>query len=113
MTSKVNSMLRLSKRGQRVNVNGPIVSWDPDEISATFSVVISQVDATGNVVVATGASTVTYTNPTSTTWAAVATVTDPALRLEAGPATAVATATILVDGPALETYPWTLLTRLV
>ena len=113
MTSKVNSMLRLSKRGQRVNVAGPIVSWDPDEISATFSVVISQVDAAGNVVVANGASTLTYTNPTSTTWAAVATVTDPALRLEVGPATAVATATILVDGPALETYTWTLLTRLV
>jgi hypothetical protein len=116
MTSKVNRMLRLSKRGQRVNVDGPIVSWDPDEISATFSVVISQVDAAGNVVVANGASTATYANRPhrpSTTWAAVATVTDPALRLEVGPATAVATATILVDGPALETYTWTLLTRLV
>jgi hypothetical protein len=113
MTSKVKKRLCLKKSGKRVEVRGPIVRWEPDERSAVFSVVISQVNAAGKVVTATGASTALYTNPGSTQWAATAVVTDPALQLELGPATAYATATIQVDGPAYEQYRWTLLTRLV
>ena len=113
MTSKVNSKLHLGKHGHSVAVEGPIDSWDADEISATFSVVITQVDEAGNVVTANGSSTDSYTKPGSTSWDAVATVTDPALHLENGPATAFATATILVQGPSYETYTWTLVTRLV
>ncbi len=112
MTSRVNKRLHLKKSGRGVDVEGPIISWDSDEISATFSVVISQVDEDGNVVTATGSSTETYTNPVSTGWSAVATVTDPTLRLEEGTATAYATATILIQGLSHETYTWTLLTRL-
>ena len=114
MTSRVNSRLKLGHGGHRVEVEGPIISWDSDEISATFSVVISQVNAEGDVVTANGSSTGIYTaQPPSTSWDAVATVTDPDLRLEEGPATAVATATIVVQGYSTETYTWTLLTRLV
>jgi hypothetical protein len=113
MTSKVNSKLHLRDHGKSVDVVGPISSWDDDEISATFSVVITQVNEAGNVVTANGSSTDGYANPDSTSWDAVATVTDPALSLENGPATAYATATILVDGPSYETYTWTLVTRLI
>src|SRR5215470_14059704 len=101
MTSRVDPRLKLSNGGRTVEVTGPIVSWDPDEISATFSVVITQMNEHDQVVTANGASTDLYTRAAnSTTWAAVASVTDPALRLEQGPATAFATATILVDGPS-------------
>ena len=113
MTSKVKRRLCLSENGKRVEVRGPIAEWDADEISAVFSVVISQVDDDGNVVSANGSSSATYTNPESDTWSATAMVTDPHLHLEHGPATAYATATIEVEGPAYETYAWTLLTRLV
>src|SRR6476661_4599304 len=113
MTSRVNSRIKLKHGGRSVDVAGPIVNWDSDEISATFFVVITQVNEDGNVVTANGSSVGTYTNPASTTWAAAATVTNPDLRLEEGHATAVATATILVEGFSYETYTWTLLTRLV
>lgn len=114
MTSRVNSRLKLGHGGRSVAVEGPIINWDPDEISATFSVDISQVNADGTVVSANGSSTDNYTaSPPSTSWAAIATVTDPDLRLEEGPATALATAIITVQGYSKETYTWTLLTRLV
>jgi hypothetical protein len=116
MTSRVNSKLQLGHGGRSVAVEGPIITWDPDEISATFSVDISQVNSEGNVVTASGSSTDLYTAqppPGSTSWGAIATVTDPALRLDEGHATALATATILVQGYTKETYTWTLLTRLV
>jgi len=113
LISRVNSRLTLKHGGRSAEVEGPIVTWDSDEISATFFVVISQVNEDGNVVTASGSSVASYTNPDSDSWAAVATVTDPDLRLEEGPATAVATATILVEGFSNETYTWTLLTRLV
>jgi hypothetical protein len=113
MTSKVKKRLCLKKGGKRVEVRGPIVKWDADEVSAVFAVTISQVDAAGNVVTANGSSTALYTNPKSKHWTATAVVTDPALHLELGPATAYATATIQVDGPAYERYTWILLTRLV
>ncbi len=112
MTSRVRRKLCLKKKGTEVVVKGPILSWDSDELSAVFSVVITQVDSHGRVVTANGASTVLYT-PGSTHWTARAHVANPGLRLEEGPATAYATAKILVQGPAYESYDWTLLTRLV
>jgi hypothetical protein len=113
MTSKVKKRLCLKEGGTRVEVRGPIVKWDSDEVSAVFAVSISQVDAAGNVVTANGSSTAVYTNPKSKHWTATAVVADAGLQLEHGPATAYATATIQVDGPAYETYTWILLTRLV
>jgi hypothetical protein len=112
MTSRVRKKLCLKKKGTEVLVRGPILSWGADELSAVFSVAITQIDKNGNVVTANGASTALYT-PGSTHWTAKAFVTDPSLRLENGPATAYATAKILIEGPAYETYEWILLTRLV
>ncbi len=105
MTSRVKKRLCLKNDGKRVEVKGPIVKWDPDEVSAVFAVTISQVDAAGNVVTANGSSTAVYTNPKSKGWTATAVVTDPGLHLEHGPATAYATATIQVDGPPTRRTP--------
>jgi hypothetical protein len=113
MTSRVNSRLKLKQGGRSVEVEGPIISWDSDEISATFSVVIPPVNEDGRVVTANGSSVETYTNPDSTSWSAIATVATPGLELEQGPATAFATASISVEGFSTETYTWTLLTRLI
>lgn len=112
MTSRVKKKLCLKDNGTHVEVRGPIVKWDSDEVSAVFSVVIAQMGPNG-LVTANGSSTGVFTNPASKHWTATAVVTDPSLQLEDGPATAYATATIHVQGPAYETYKWTLLTRLV
>lgn len=120
MTSKVYRRLCLYKDApDRVNVVGPILQWDADEVSAVFHVVIAQ--ANGGIVTATGSSTISYTNPTPNAvwtpppdedWHATAQATNG--QLTYGPATAYVTAVIDgVYGQVLETYTWTVLTRLI
>ena len=109
MTSKVDKKLCLRSGGRAVDVVGP-VSWDDDEVSAVFSVTISQMDDDGNVRSAGGAS-VRYLNGVNE-WRAVARTDDEA-PLEPGPATAFATAVVEEQGgQVIETYTWTVLTRL-
>ena len=60
MHSKVDDNLILSSDGREVAVSGPITKWDVGEESATFAVVIAQVDANGDIVLARGRSRGTY-----------------------------------------------------
>ena len=109
MTSKVNKKLCLRNGGRIVDVVGP-VAWEDDEVSAVFSVSISQMDDDGNVRSAGGAS-VRYLNGVSQ-WTAAAHTDDDA-PLEPGPATAFAKAVVEEQGgQVIESYEWTVLTRL-
>jgi len=109
LTSKVDKKLCLRNGGRVVDVVGP-VSWDSDEISAVFSVTISQMDDAGNVRSAGGAS-VRYLNGPNQ-WTATARADEDA-PLEPGPATAFATAVVEEGGgQVIKNYTWTVLTRL-
>jgi hypothetical protein len=111
VTSKVDKKLCLRTGGRVVDVVGPVL-WDDDEVSAVFSVSISQMDDDGNVRSAGGAS-VRYLNGNGVSqWTATA-HTDEHAPLEPGPATAFATAVVEEQGgQVIETYTWTVLTRL-
>lgn len=109
MTSKVDKLLCLRNGGTVVDVTGP-VAWEDDEVSAVFSVTISQLDEDG-VTHSAGGSSVRYANGV-TQWQAVARTAEE-LPLEPGPATAFAVATVEgQDGQVVETYTWTVLTHL-
>ena len=60
MHSKVDDRLVLSSDGREVAVSGPITQWDDDEKSATFAVVIAQLDENGEIVLAGAGRTGTY-----------------------------------------------------
>jgi hypothetical protein len=110
MNSRINKKLCLQDHGKTVLVKGPIISWEPDEVSALISVLITQMKDGGQIAVASGVSE-RYMND-ATDWDANATVTSgPAL--EVGPATAYATATIEKTDRTFKPYNWTVQTRLV
>jgi hypothetical protein len=103
MTSRVDTPLNMHNGGRQVTVEGPI-DWDPDEIYALFTVVISQVEADGSVVTAMGSS-MRYAHGAST-WEATATVTENGKHLRPGAADAYAVATIATTSGRSENYPW-------
>ena len=112
MHSKVDDNLRLSADGREVAVSGPITKWDDDEQSATFTVVIAQLDESGDIVLARGRSRETYERGAKT-WEATAHVTREGARLTAGEAQAWALASIAETSGKFELYPWSLETHLV
>jgi hypothetical protein len=107
MTSRVNGTLHISSDGRRVTVVGPI-TWDPDEQSAFFTVVISQPSGAPTVH-ALGASGRIARGASQ--WEATATVVEAGKRLNPGKADAFAVATIATLGRP-ESYPWRLTTKL-
>ena len=107
MHSRVDDNLVLSTDGREVAVSGPISQWNSDEKSATFTVVIAQVDNDGEIVLARGASHTTYENGAKT-WKATARVSKPGARLSDGPAQAWALASIAETSGEFELYPWSL-----
>jgi hypothetical protein len=112
MHSKVDDNLRLSADGREVAVSGPITDWEDDELSATFTVVIAQLDEDGDIVLARGRSRETYRNG-ARKWEATAEVTRNGARLTAGEAQAWALASIAETSGKFELYPWSLETHLV
>jgi hypothetical protein len=112
MHSKVDDNLSLCTDGREVAVSGPITDWGEYEERATFTVVIAQLDADGDVVLARGRSHQTYENGAAK-WVATAHVTKPGARLTAGAAEAWALASIEKSGGGHKLYPWSLETHLV
>jgi hypothetical protein len=112
MHSKVDDNLVLSRDGLEVAVSGPISKWDDDEASATFTVVIAQIDENGDIVLARGRSHEAYQNGAGIWWAK-AHVSKPGARLSQGPAQAWALASIAETNGEYELYPWSLETHLV
>jgi hypothetical protein len=110
MNSRINKKLCLNNDGKTVHVKGPILQWDPDEVSAIFTVTIKQITDSGATASATGSSQTYF--PSAHAWDADAIVTTGP-ELEYGPATAYATATIQLTNRTVEKYDWVVLTRLV
>ena len=91
---------------------GPTGEWNRYAVSATFKVVVAQVQG-DKIVFAIGSSEETYT-PTHTWWDADAVVDgEPHVKLTAGPATAWAIASVRTLDDAYEPYAWSVETRLV
>lgn len=111
MNSRIDTSLCLKDGGKTVRAKGPIINWEPDEVSAVVTITIKQRVGPGpQLASATGSSNL-YLNG-ATRWAAKAVVTaGPPLKF--GPATAFATATIEHTDGTIETYTWTVLTELV
>jgi hypothetical protein len=104
MISRVDASLVLRPNGRVVEVTGPISQWDADETSATFAVVIAQVQSDGGIVLAHGSSAHGYQSGDGA-WSAHAHVAGPA-SLTAGAAQAFAYASVLNDEGEYEPYPW-------
>jgi len=109
MNSRIDELLCMDNAGQTVKVKGPIIKWDPGEVSAIFAVVITQVKASKKIAMAGGISERYMSGAVD--WDALATVT-AGPPLEVGPATAYATAVIEMDDRTFKQYNWTVVTRL-
>jgi hypothetical protein len=104
MISRVDANLVLRANGRMVEVTGPISQWDADETSATFAVVIAQVQPGGEIVLAHGSAGHNYQSGDGA-WAAHAHVSGNG-SLSAGHAQAFAYASVLNDEGEYEPYPW-------
>jgi hypothetical protein len=112
MGPKIDAHLKLADDGRTVKVVGPTGEWDRYAISATFKVVVAQVQG-DEIVFAIGDSDDTYT-PAHTWWGADAVVHgDPGVKLVAGPASAWAIASVRTRDDTHQPYSWSVETRLL
>ena len=104
MGPRVTNRLELSADGRHVAVRGPIGRWGAYERSATFAVVITQVQADGTIVIAEGRSNRTY-EPPNRTWRARAAVSGGEA-LRPGEAYAWGIASVRQASGSYTTYTW-------
>jgi hypothetical protein len=116
MGPRINKHLKLLG-GNKVAVKGPVGDWEPYAASATFAVIVGQVDeASGKIVLARGRSGPgeKYKPGGKKVWDADATVFDPANGVLAdGPAVAWGIASVEMRDGTHEAYGWSVSTRLV
>ena len=74
MNSKIDKVEMKPENHRTVRASGKI-TWDSDEVSATFAVIIAQVKPQGRIVYATGRSTRTF-RPSDGSWQADAVIVD-------------------------------------
>jgi hypothetical protein len=112
MGPKIDPHLKLVDGGRTVKVVGPTGDWDRYAVSATFKVVVAQVQA-DKIVLAIGHSDEAYTSG-ETWWDADAHVQGHAeVKLAAGPASAWAIASVRMLDNTYEPYAWSVETRLL
>jgi hypothetical protein len=112
MGPKIDAHLKLVDDGRTVKVVGPTGEWDRYAVSATFKVVVAQVQG-DKIVFAIGNSDETYTSA-QTWWDADAVVQgDPDVKLFGGPASAWAIASVRTRDGVYEPYAWSVETRLL
>jgi hypothetical protein len=112
MGPKIDAHLKLVDHGRTVKVVGPTGEWGRYAVSATFKVVVAQVQG-DQIVFAIGHSDETYT-PAQTWWDADAEVHGHRdVKLVAGPASAWAIASVRTRDDIYEPYAWSVETRLL
>jgi hypothetical protein len=112
MGPKIDAHLKLVDDGRTVKVVGPTGEWDRYAVSATFKVVVAQVQG-DKIVFAIGNSDETYTSA-QTWWDADAVVQgDPDVKLFGGPASAWAIASVRTRDDTYQPYSWSVETRLL
>ena len=114
MGSRIFPHLALVNGRKTVNVKGPTGDWDPYAVSATFAVIVGQVNRqTGAIVLAKGRSTEVYT-PGDPWWDADADVFDPDNgQFVPGMAVAWGIAAVKMQDDRHETFEWSVDTRLI
>jgi hypothetical protein len=117
MGPRINKHLKLSPDGKIVAVKGPVGDWEPYAVSATFAVIVGQVDRkTGQIVLAVGRSEPgeTYEPGGEPMWDADAKVFHPKGHVLAdGPAVAWGIAAVKMQDGKHEEYGWSVETRLI
>jgi hypothetical protein len=112
MGPKIDAHLKLVDDGRTVEVVGPTGEWNRYAVSATFKVVVAQIQA-DKIVLAIGESDEAYTRADSW-WDADAVVQgDTAVKFVAGPASAWAIASVKTLDGTYESYAWSVETRLL
>jgi hypothetical protein len=113
MGPKIDSHLVLADGGRTVKVVGPTGDWDRYAVSATFKVVVAQIQGP-NIVLAVGHSDAPYT-PDKSWWDADAKVksADENVKFVAGWASAWAIASVETRDNRYEPYAWSVDTRLL
>jgi hypothetical protein len=114
MGSRIFPHLALVNGRKTVEVKGPTGDWDPYAVSATFAVIVGQVNRqTGAIVLAKGRSTEVYT-PGNDWWDADADVFDPqGGEFVPGMAVAWGIAAVKMRDDRNETFEWSVTTRLI
>jgi hypothetical protein len=112
MGPRIDAHLQLADGGRTVKVVGPTGDWHRYAVSATFKVVVAQIQEE-RIVFAIGRSDEPYT-PADRWWDADAAVHgDPDVKLLAGPASAWAIASVKTLDDRYEPYAWGVETRLL
>jgi hypothetical protein len=113
MGPKIDTHLQLVDNGRTVEVVGPIGDWSRYAVSATFKVVVAQVQAGGKIVLAIGHSDEVYKPPASR-WDADAKVDGTSGdNFVAGAASAWAITSVKMRDNKYEPYAWSVETRLL
>jgi hypothetical protein len=97
--------IEITNNGKHATVSGPITEWDDDEVSATFATAITELTATGDIVLAAGENT-TPVLKGATEWSAQVAVLGNGHLTAPGLASAWACASVLDQTNAHEPYPW-------
>ena len=97
--------VEISNNGKHATVSGPIISWDADEMSATFSTAVTQLTPTGEIVLAAGENSTPVNNP-SDRWTVQVSVLGNGRLTTPGSASAWASASVHVTPDGYEPYPW-------
>ncbi len=113
MGPKIDSHLVLADGGRTVKVVGPTGDWDRYAVSATFKVVVAQIQGE-SIVLAVGRSDAPYT-PDKSSWDADAKVrsADENVKFVEGWASAWAIASVKMRDNSYEPYAWSVDTRLL
>jgi hypothetical protein len=113
MGPKIDSHLVLADGGRTVKVVGPTGDWDRYAVSATFKVVVAQIQGE-SIVLAVGRSDAPYT-PDKSWWDADAKVrsADENVKFVEGWASAWAIASVKMRDDSYEPYAWSVDTRLL
>jgi hypothetical protein len=102
--SRITS-IEIKPNGKHATVSGPIDLWDGDEVSATFAAAITELTATGEIVLAAGENP-TPVNNGATSWSADVAVVGNGQLTAPGIAMAWASASVKNDMNQHEPYPW-------
>ena len=104
MESRITS-IEIKNNGKHATVSGPIDQWDSDELSATFATAITELTATGDIVLAAGASS-TPVNNGAVSWSVDVAVLGNGHLTAPGIAMAWASASVHDNSNQYEAYPW-------
>lgn len=105
MHSRIDKVVMETDDHRTLRVSGR-VTWDPDEVGATFVAAVVQIKPQGRIVIATGRATRTF-QPSDDWWEAEVVMADPNDQFQYNlPVTGWAVASVKEANGGTEPYPW-------